>query len=475
MPIPNPAEFYSPIIQAMIHSAQQQRELQQNQALAEQHKQELALRQQQADRADKHLDFLEDQEKQKNASAASLQEAIKNNDLLNTRLNIGRAFREGILKAPTQAMSQQQPGAIGVNQAGGTSPTSMNLPGVGKIDTSQFSNPQEAATQEAAKLQQTAQATATGTGSGQEPFKIKEDARKAEEDRLKRIDEYNKAIDVQKARGADELTIENARGGYQKINTQLQGANRLKEIALQQQLGSDDPVSAQAITDQNIRDVQNGQRAYSTLSKQEKLAFDSTMSNRGWVTPTNQKDQSAKLDDIKQMDTMLSDYQNIISKYSRDSPPRGQDTGTKVTQGISKMTGGMWTPVIPGSDLSAKLDDVKSTAGKLVTQFEGVKRMTDAAAIRAVTGTFNPAYTVEQNMANYRQKAGLLNDTIQRTFAGMPPAQVTKILGDNKISNLGGLVDTGAPIAGSGTNPPATVRWGRDAQGNPIQLPAGNQ
>ena len=160
-------QYYSPIIQAMIANAQDARQRQQNETLAQQHKEELALRQKEADRAAKHLDFLEKSEQQKIDSESEVRKAGLNHQLLLDKLNIGQALREGVLKAPVGS-TQPQPGAVGLNQTGGTGNT-FNVGGQ-QIDPSEFSNPQEAAQQEADKARMQAGAQVTGARTAALPL-----------------------------------------------------------------------------------------------------------------------------------------------------------------------------------------------------------------------------------------------------------------------------------------------------------------
>jgi hypothetical protein len=126
--IPDPSQFYSPIIQAMIHSANNNREMQQNAALAEQRKQELALRQQEADRASKHLDFTEKSEQAKIDSEAEVRKAQQKHQLLTDKLDVGKAVREGILNAPSSLTPNAGAGAVqGISGNSGV-PTLLSQP-----------------------------------------------------------------------------------------------------------------------------------------------------------------------------------------------------------------------------------------------------------------------------------------------------------------------------------------------------------
>ena len=461
MPVPNPAEFYSPIIQAMIANAQDARQRQQNEVLAQQHKDEMALREKENDRFSKHLDTSEAQEQARIDSEEAVRTAARKHQLLLDKLDVAKNVQTGVVNAPTQAQ-QQQSSSSPIDPQGpqGSQGTPQNGPvNVAGIDFApgELSSPQQAAQQEATKVQQTSGATVTGQQTAMQPFLDKDATRSRETERLKLVQEAANALTLQTQKGQDEKDTARIHGAYLLSNQRLEGANKLKEISTMHQLGAGDPVAAQSQVSGLIDAIDNGQRGYNTLSPDEKRGVDAMVAARGWVLPTDQKAHNKNLDTIVSMDTMLDQYRDLINKYSRDSPSSNNDWQTSLTQKLADKTSGMIAPVIPGGDMAAALNGVKSTAGKLMTTFEDLKRGSDSNIIRQVIGTFDPHATMQQNMTNTNQKQGLLNGITQRTFAGMPPEQVNKILGDNHIKNFGGMQP-----------PPAELNFVRDPKTNQL-------
>lgn len=465
------AQYYSPIIQAMMHSAtlaQQERERQGNQA---NQAAELKIRQQMADQAQKSLDYMHEHNVAQEQLETQKQALTKEQEHLRNKLDIGMALRQGVInpqafqnQGAQQSNGQPVPGIMGQFDANGqpASPSGMvSLPGGENVPTASFSNPAEAEAQRVREAAGVAGAQKGAELSAAEPFAVSADERKRKAEQEKLVQEQASNMDQLRQRGADELQVAKIHGGYQQSVANIEGGYKMREIQLMHQLGAGDPAQTSTIANNLIDSIDNGQRAYSSLSADEKRVVDPIAASRGWTLPSNQAAHAKNLDQISSLDKLLDQYRDVINKYSRDSPTSGQDKGSRVTQGISTATGGMWAPTVPGSDLHAAMEGIASTAGKLTKTFEDQARTSDANIVRQIQGTFDPHNTMEQNMKNLNQKGDLLNGIASRTFAGMPPEQVNKILGDNKIKNLGGLQP---PQQGT------TITVTRDANGKFIPI-----
>ena len=441
----NEQQYYNPIIQAMVSSAQ----LAQNKAEAgEKAKQFVAdnkIRQQLADQALQDIQQRGDYQK---ATLANEHERVKN-------------LHDEFILHSTEAARQAIAQGVKPQDAGNGQITVPGIPG--QFPAGSLPGPED----EAKMLQQRNAAITAGQEEGKVPAQkelaLYNHSLQMQEDSQK----LDNQLQLQAANGANQEKLANIHGGYQTAVANMEGQYRLKGINLMHSLGMGEGVgdndTALSIVNNKIDGILNGNTAYSSLSKDEKRAVDAVAAQRKIQLPTDQKSYAKNLNNLGNLDNLFNDMEDAAKKYSQNSPGGGFIAKNRPTLG----------GILPQTDLQAKMDDLKSKVGAAATTFEETGRKNEAVIVRSLNGLMNPSSTMQQNLANIEAKRKDLNNTlVPQILTGIPDMEKNRILGNRLITNFGGYGQTqpkaappAAPVAGSPPqSTPATISYVRDPQ-----------
>ncbi len=394
----NEEQYYSPIIQAMIHTATLQKQGAQQEIEKQKNADEKKLREQalkqaqqqienahemnlkQSDLALQHLNLQQQQHNMQlelsriqalKEGQGVLANAKPGTDLTKIAPGLTNFLQGGSQFQPQQ--SRQLPVELGGDQQQAQVPQEQP-----QADLSGLFDPQAAGRAKAAEV--------TAVGAAQEPFKIREEDR-ANNHKLEQLG-------VQK--GYDE-SITKIRGEYANANARINGAYHLRGIQLMHQLGLDDGSGSTSSIAKSLLDgIYDGNIDYSKLTPDQKRVVTGYAQGTGELSslPADGKTYKAKLDAVTGIQTMLAQYKDLAANFSRDS----FGAFDKGNQNITLPLIGTLQRTAPGSDLESKIAAMKSSGGQLATFFDQQNRKSDAEIIRQVMGEFDPKATAKQNM-----------------------------------------------------------------------------
>ncbi len=233
-------------------------------------------------------------------------------------------------------------------------------------------------------------------------------------------------------------------GAYQLSGDRINGAYHLQGIQLMHQLGLDDGSGSNAGIAKSLLDgIFNGNEDFSKLTPDQKRAVTGYAQGTGELSsiPSDGKSYKAKLDSVTGIQTMLSQYKDLAANFSRDS----QGVWDRGNQNITLPLVGTIQRTAPGSDLESKIAAMKSSGGQLATFFDQQNRKSDAEIIRQVMGEFDPKATAKQNMDKLNTHIKQLENAVKQNFVGMNPDRINTILGNRGITDLGAFSGTDKP------------------------------
>lgn len=448
------AQYINPIIQAMFETANLSQKVAQRKQESEQFKAEQALREKTAAATQKHLEGQTEYQKsliEQEAERLKQQADLNHihglqliNELTARGLDIRKILQPG--KPQPTGETQQAPGIVGgIPQ---TKPT-VQVPGLGDVDPTGFQTPAG----EAQRIQNLVQSQEQGKQNVLGPLEMKYKNIDAQNRLALQSNEFAQQLRMLQGQGANAERLERIRAGAQQANTNLTGQYHLKGIEIANGIDPNDPAGTNNVNENLIDGILQGQEDYKALPKARKQGIDALAASRGWILPTDQKKYAKDLDSITTIQQVLSQFRDLANNYSRDTPG-----GTN----ISKLSGGLVGGVIPGTDLSSKLDTMKGMGGTLASYFDQQNRKSDAEILREVTAAYDPKATKQQNLTKLEDLTKRLDGTVKNTFRGMPGDQVNHILSSHGITDFGGY----------GINTPkqgGTINIIRDANGQLVQ------
>lgn len=465
----NEAQYINPILQAMISSAQIHQGKEELKQRALQAKADEELRSRAQDTHEKQVEY----EHQHAQDMLEAQTKIISGKLMENRIaarkHVMESLANGVDPSAFQLPDQSIPGG-GIPGIGtipqftkpGTPEGMLTTPAGENLPVTAFPNPQQTTQLLAGRTKAVAGAQEEGKKEAEEPYLISAANRNIDAETKKlQLEHANKLAELDKI-GANNINVANVHGKYMIQAEQERTAGQIKGITIAHGLGLDDKQSAVA---NNLEDsLINGQADWSKLTKDEKTAVQQIATAKGHTLPMDAKDYKAKLDTISSVQKLIDNARDLANRFSSDSPE-------------GSYVGGLVKPFILGTDIKAKLDELKSDGGQLASFFDKQQRKSDAEILRQVAGVFSPTNTKAQNMANINAKAAQLNNGVKQLFAGIPDAQKNYVLGNRGITDFGGYGDTGTLPPGQrppGIPAPPIVpkqQWVRDAQGNIIPAP----
>lgn len=407
----NEAQYFNPIVAAIAHAQEMSRQKQMDAETIQQHALEnrrldlqQKTQQQLADLATKKAD---DEHELHLANIQHLADALavqKNVMHTNLKQQMLENIQKGVAKPEAyQTPAQNVPDSVGL-VAPGTAPGMIN-PGGGasSIPISSVGTPEEA------------QQRMLGIEQAQQNMK---DAS------MRKTEQFKSDLQEQKDKA-----------NFQRI--QQQGADRLKGIeAVHGLVAPGAETDALDIADNKINGILSGQTSYSSLSKDEKRVVDARAAQQKIILPTNQVQHSKNLGAVTSLDTLLGQAEDVIKKYSRDSPTQGDDFTTKMAKGIANLTGGVYSPNIQGSEAKSAIDQLQSSAGQLATTFDQNNRKNEAEILRSRKGIFDPAYTMKENLDRLDSKKAQLTPLIKQNFVGVPQDKVNDLFNQLGITHF---------------------------------------
>ncbi len=432
----NEDQYYSPIIQAMIHTATLQKQGAQQEIEKQKNADEKKLREQGLKQAQQQIDQAHQiQLKQHDIAEQTLGLHRKTADI-QAELTRIQAMKEaqGVLSGakPGTDLNAIAPGLTNFLQSGGQQfqpQQSRQLPVELGGDQQQIQTPP--ATQdlsglydpEAAgrKALSVAKAESQGKAEGALPSEIQ----------LKNLDNVHKLAQIGVQKDADK-ELAKIRGEYQLSGDRINGANHLQGIRLMHQLGLDDGSGQNAaIAKTLVDDIYNGTTDYNKLTPDQKRVVTGYAQGTGDLAglPKDGKAYGAKLDAVSRMQTLMDQYRDLAANYSRDS-------AGSFGKGNISAPGGILQATLPGSDLKSKIDAMKGSGGALATFFDQNNRKSDAEIIRSVMASFDPASTMKQNGGKIQQHVDQLKNVMKQTFVGMSPDRINFVLGNRDIKDF---------------------------------------
>ncbi len=449
----NEDQYYSPIIQAMVHTATLQKQGQQQEIEKERNKNEAAARKEALGQAQQTID--QNHENQLRQHDLALQQLEVQHQHENLQAELARFEATKKLQEvlggakPGFDINQiapgiskflqggQQQGQFSQQQTKPALPPEMSYAGPPQSDqqtppAAPGENPMAGLFDPEAKARQIGAETTAKAGA-EEPFKIRE------EDRAN----TNKLALLGAQKDADK-EIARIHGAYQLSGDRINGAYHLQGIQLMHQLGLDDGSGSNAGIAKSLLDgIFNGNEDFSKLTPDQKRAVTGYAQGTGELSsiPSDGKSYKAKLDSVTGIQTMLSQYKDLAANFSRDS----QGVWDRGNQNITLPLVGTIQRTAPGSDLESKIAAMKSSGGQLATFFDQQNRKSDAEIIRQVMGEFDPKATAKQNMDKLNTHIKQLENAVKQNFVGMNPDRINTILGNRGITDLGAFSGTDKP------------------------------
>lgn len=438
----NEAQYYSPIIQAMIESSHNAQHKEDREKQVQQFKDDLQLRQLQqkdqehrTDNEEKRINNEHDQwaETMEKVHLPQIQAALAQNRIANlasARDALSKGMDPSVFQHPGIKLPPIPGLGFGGGNAGQTPDDMLDIPGVGQVPKKGFRTAQEESdfiNNQAAKGAGIKQMAIEQAG---EQFKDADAVRSRESERLKQAGDLENRKTELGISSASAERLAKIRDQGETSRTLLNGANHLKGISLMHQLGQDDENGTQAGYAKQLTDsIFNGQSQYGALTADQKRLVTNYSAGTGESVPTNGKDYAEKLNKMGDMQNLINQYRDLATNYSSDS----KNGGFK-----ARMENGQMGGLVPKSDLNSKLDSMKASGGQLASFFDQQNRKSDAEILRQVTGAFDPKANTQQNLEKLNQHVQLLNGTARNTFVGMSPDRVNSVLDKRGIVDFGG-------------------------------------
>lgn len=328
----NEAQYYHPILEAMIASAQNKRDIEHEKNAVLQHKSEMALR----DRMQAEL------EKQHEIENAHTQRQF---DLLKATEDVKQsAERMGILKQTADSLRSGQLTPDAFRQSGVTSPEiplptggsvpalsnvggtpqgMINVPSVGNVPLSGFQNPQQYFQQLMDAERQKAQATAEGG----EPSKLREIA--ATGQNQMNVQDVQAAKQVKK--DADELAARAEEGRLNRLsNERISAGHNYTQLQIARESGKIvDPDTVRAA----ILDYGTGQKDFKGNTPFDR-AVEVGAQKAGFVPITTKTIDSLK--NVIQLENGFQQFQKFINENLPD-----ESKGSLLAKGQAALIGGL--------------------------------------------------------------------------------------------------------------------------------------
>ena len=425
----NEASYISPIIQAMIASAQQEEAQQRLQQGEEAQKQQVAAQKQQQSLQEKMVQQAEERlqnEADHNKGMLGVQQSLAEAQIEGNRLNQVKMLHDLIGGGvPAGAIQNQAPAGV---------------------DVSQFPGPQQLAQNEAQRI---GAATAAQEGA-RAPFVEQEkqnDFNRAQS--LHNLDFQNRMTEVG-ANNAEAERLAQISGDRSMAVANLNGQYHLRGIEAMHQLGLDTSGGQPDQAKQLVDGLYDGNIDYSKLTQDQKRAVGAYASGTGELSslPTNTAAYSKKLDAVTGLQTLLNQYRDLAVNYSRDASGAATKGNYEFNMGALGTHG--W--VSSGSDLDSKMKALSASAGQLATFFDQQNRKSDAEILRKQIGNFDPKATTQQNLQKLQTHVGQLQQGVNNIFQGMDPNRVQTILHNRGISDFG-FQQPGAPAPAPQNHP----------------------
>ena len=424
------SQYYAPIIQAYLEATRGMQQQKNQEAEREQRQEALDRQEEQAQQQKKQQDQLLTQAQQRidqerewhhseieNQTAA--RKAATDQAHLQTSKILAELIRNGMSPQAAAGLTggQFQPG----NPIAAQTAQQLQLPGGPSSEDTISLNGQQIpvsgiptqAQQQATALadfQARAGVTAGANAAAEEPYKEK--ARKEQEAFQLKIAQMN---------GDKTLAAARINGQYH-----LEGIKQMHSLGLEDGSGQVSNMAKQLVDG-----VFNGTVDPSKLTLDQKRLASAYASANGETLPTN-KTYATNLDNIGNLDTLLTQYRDLAQNYSKDSPG---DTNNLLKR--METSGSLLSNVTGTSDLNAKQDALKAQAGLLAKVFEQQSRTSDANIVRQAIGSFDPKATVEENLGKLNSRFQDLNQVVKNTFPGQNTDRINSVLAARGITNLG--------------------------------------
>jgi len=416
----NEAQYYNPIIQAMIASSQLQQGAagQKQQALRDKANED--ARQKELDQAQQRLENEHDYQQSMVKNATDLLGAHIAQSKTEAMKNIGQMRSMGM------DPSSMFPGQPITSPDGTTNPQpSISLPGLGinNVPQNAFPTQEQATAHDAALTKARAFAQTSGEYSAMAPYT---DAARNFTEKIKK-EENDAQMARTLAQGANEERVTNIRNTGESANTAAreQGANYRTQLT--QGFGTD-PDNA-AIFDNAEEAIVNGEEDLGKLPKPVQKHALAIAAQKGDVLPTDFKGYSSALSSAASAQQLLNQARDMANKYSSDSSGY-----TGVGAGLLNLGKG----AVPGTDLKNAQDSLDAQVNTVRTGL-GVSRSSNPETERLFKGLYSPSNTKQQNLSKVEALAKSLNVPVQQLFPkNIPDSMKNRVLTNRGITDFGG-------------------------------------
>lgn len=440
-------QYYNPIIQAMIASAQNRRAIAQQAIEKDKNEQDRLFREQAAKTAADQFKQQHDMQLRA-ADLAEKQLGLQRQEhelhLHDQKLRISQALQKWVQEGGKPEAFLNQMGLSGLaNPAatGNTLPLNPNIdvanlgpnhpdyPGPPTLTTGlqtplsslDISDPQA----EANRIKTLMEAQAAGTEKGKAPYEEAKDARKLAHDK-----------ELLGLKGEADLKHLQAQGVIQRDVANINGLWHLRgALAAHQQTGADPNVAKQLVDG-----VFNGTTDMSKLPIDQKRAVEAYAAANGEAKylPTNFKKYSDALTSVSSVQELMNTLNDLATNYSRDSP----GNLSKGNQEFNLPIIGTVGRVQPGSELQSKQDTLAGLAGRFAQFFDNWSgRKSNQEILRQIQGVFNPKATMKDNLQKIEDHKKVLQQNIREMFPGFKPERINQILSDHNINAVGAFGD----------------------------------
>lgn len=485
------SQYYNPIIQAMIQTAQMKQQQGQFQQSKELEAQRVAQQEQQIQDYEKNVQFQHDQAQQ----ILDLQR--KQSDIAMQTHQLGMldyAMRARQAGAPDQfiqnipGMNPSQGGDIGLPQLQnapglppGIGPSISPISGAPPISISSLPGPSDITQQMANRTALIEQAK----NDADWPSLVAQNDLLRANDTAHLNQVYQNDVNMQKMKGGNAVELENLRAAAGESEAKIRASADNYRTQAEYQLGATGAANAQ-FGNQVVEDMFNGNRSYPGAPTYIKRLADQTVSATGETGLPTDKSYPQKLDMLGRVDQLISAYRNLANNYSVDAPHGGT---------VQMMQDGQLKGLVPLSDLNSAIDTVHANGGTLGTFYDMQNRKSDAEILRQQKGLFDPTGTIAQNNAKINTQMGPLQAATRSLFVNMSPDRQNTILKTRGIVNLGNMggkqpgqsqvnqpgkdyqikrVDPNGKIPSIGSDD-GGQHWFNIATGQPIAATAGQQ
>lgn len=428
----NEDQYYNPIIQAMIHTAQLQKQGQQQEIEKQKNKEEAAVRQEQLKQTQqqieqahenqleqhrltgRHLDIQEQQaglqaEMHKFQSMKIAQELMQNADP-EARKKIAAMIPTSIRNAisPQNQIQFQQPGQQ-PTPGPVVAPDEQTNPLAG-LYSDDVAN---------AHIYNQSAAKSGGTAAGEEPFKARDEERK-----------FKSASDLLGVHSKyDLIHLEKQQQGLKEL-ADINGRWHLLGSAALRRAG--DLADADTVK-QVVDGLYNATVDWTKLPKELK---DSVVKYAGAIgeastLPTDYKKQSARITALSNIEPIMQHLEDLAQNFSRDSP--GAFAKGNQEFGIP-LVGGTVGRVAEGSDLASRQGTLSGFLGQFAAFFDNWPgRKSNQEIERMKQGAFDPKATMAQNKKKIEEHAKLMKSAVQDMIVGMKPERAKQLLLEHNL------------------------------------------